>query len=58
MMLLNYFKWNFKSIFKWNLLYDFYKTPFYLAIEKGEIEIIKLFLENAKADLNDPYVLI
>lgn len=33
-----------------------YKTPFYYAIEKGNIEIIKLLLTNDKVDINIPFI--
>lgn len=33
------------------------KTSFFGAIEKGSIEIIKLFLENKKVDINIPFIL-
>ena len=34
----------------------FYKTPFYCAVEKENIEIIKLLLTNDKLDINLPYI--
>ena len=36
----------------------FYKTPLYLAIEKENIEIIKLFITQDNIDINIPYILI
>ena len=35
----------------------FNKTAFYLAVEKDNLEIIKLFLNNDKLDINIPYIL-
>lgn len=37
---------------------QFYKTPFYEAVKKGNIDIIKLLLANNKIDINIPYILI
>ena len=39
------------------LKYSFYKTALYLAVEKDNIEIIKLLLENEKANPNIPYII-
>lgn len=36
---------------------DFNKTAFYLTVEKGNIEIIKLLLSYDKVDINIPYIL-
>ena len=45
-------------IFQWNLKKKNYKTALYLAVEKENIEIIKLLLNNDKIDVNIPYILI
>ena len=37
---------------------NIYKPPFYLAIEKGDIDMVKLFLANEKLDVNRPYIYI
>lgn len=37
------------------IIFKFNKTPFYLAIEKRNIEIIKLLMKNNKLDVNIPY---
>lgn len=37
---------------------NIYKPPFYLAIEKGDIDMVKLFLANDKLDVNRPYIYI
>ena len=34
----------------------FYKTALYIAVEKENIEIIKLFLISSKLDINIPYI--
>ena len=34
------------------------KTAFYIAVEKENIEIIKLLLTNENIDINIPYILI
>lgn len=36
----------------------FQKTAFYVAVEKGNIEIIRLFLSNEKLDINNMNILI
>ena len=40
------------------ILILFYKTALYLAVEKGNIEIIKLLLSNDKLDINILNILI
>ena len=40
-------------ILQWNFnILLIYKTPLYLAVDKGNIEIIKLLLNNDKLDIN------
>lgn len=36
----------------------FYKTPFYRAVEKGNIEMLKLLLNNDQCSINIPYISI
>lgn len=36
----------------------FYKTPFYRAVEKGNIEMLKLLLNNDQCGINIPYISI
>ena len=36
---------------------NIYKPVLYLAIEKGNIEIVKLLLNNDKIDVNFPFIL-
>lgn len=35
----------------------FNKTPFYLAVEKEDVDIIKIFLANDNLDPNIPYII-
>ena len=39
------------------ILIKLYKTALYLAVEKENVEIIKLLLSNNKIDVNIPYIL-
>ena len=38
------------------LFFIFYRTILYLAIEKENVEIVKLLLSNDKIDANIPYI--
>lgn len=40
------------------MVLDFDKTSFYEAVEKGNIEIIKILLTNPKIDINIPMIII
>ena len=48
----------FKTISLDEIFIYFYKTALYLAVEKENIEIIKLLLSNDIIDVNIPYILI
>ena len=41
----------------YNLIFYFYQTPLHLAVEIGNIKIVKLLLSHPKIDLNCIYVL-
>ena len=45
-------------IYQWNKKIKFYKTPLYLVVEKGNVEIVKLLLANNKVDVNVKNILI
>lgn len=45
-----YFDWVFKLFF--------YKTPLYLAVEKDNLDIVKLLLTNQSIDVSHGYILI
>ena len=39
-------------------LTNYNKTPLYLAVEKENLEIVKLLINNNKINLNIPYILL
>ena len=43
-------------MFQWYSICKLNKTAFYLAVEKRNIEIIKLLLNNDKLDVNIPHI--
>ena len=46
------FQWNKNYIFQWDSDIWFHKSALYLAVEKENIEIVKLLLTNDKLDIN------
>ena len=48
----NYISMKFKIIYFNEILSLFYKTALFTAVEKGNVEIIKLLLANDKIDVN------
>ena len=47
----------FKSLYLNEIIIMFNRSPFYLAVERENIEIIKLLLTNDKLDVNYLYIL-
>ena len=45
-----------KFIYFNEIYINIYKTPFYRAVEKGNIEIVKLLLTNNNVDINKPCI--
>lgn len=51
------FEWNFYAkLFEWNFCVNVYKPIIYFAIERGNIEIIKLLISSQELNINLPYV--